>query len=404
VFPRPLSRALRGRTLAAPSASEGRFLADALRQETVGGALLLVSAVLALVWANSPWSSQYADLRHLHVGPLTLEHWASDGGLAIFFFIAGVELKRELTVGSLSRFSDALVPVAAALAGMLVPVGVYLAVNLGSSGDLGGWAVPMATDIAFALAVLAVVGRSLPAALRGFLLTLAVVDDLGAILVIAAVFTDQIHLLWVVAAAVAVTAFALLQRARVPGWWIYAALGVLAWWFVLESGVHATIAGVALGLATRVRPDKDERTSPAERVEHRLRPVSAGLAVPFFALMSAGVAVEGGWSIVTDPVALGIAGGLILGKAVGVFGGAWAVITLTRAELAPEVAWRDVAAVSVLSGIGFTVSLLIAELSFDGERLATAKIAVLAGSCIAGAVAAVLLRRRNRAHGSRLSA
>jgi NhaA family Na+:H+ antiporter len=384
------------RVWAALPPREDRFIAQALRQETVGGALLLLAAVVALVWANSGAGDAYESLLHTDVGPLDLEHWAADGGLAVFFFLAGLELKRELTVGSLSRPADALVPVAAAAAGMLLPAGLYLALTVGRAST-DGWAVPMATDIAFALAVLAVVGRSLPSSLRAFLLTLAVVDDLGAIVIIATVFSDEIHLLPLLGAGVLFGCYAVLQRARVTTPIVYLPLAVAAWWLVHESGVHATIAGVALGLLTRVRPDDDEDDSPAERLEHRIRPISAGLAVPFFALMSAGVAVRGGdlWS---DQVVVGIVVGLVVGKAVGVFGGAWIVTRMTRAELAPEIGWPDVAGVSVLAGIGFTVSLLISDLAFSGQAADDAKTAVLIASLIAGVLAAALLRRRSAHH------
>lgn len=383
--------------LKSPSDTEGRYLAEALRQETTGGILLLTTAVVAFCWANSPWVGGYESLRHLDLGPLTLEHWAADGGLALFFFVAGLELKRELVVGSLSRFADAKVPLAAAVAGMVVPALIYLAVNI-RSGDLSGWAVPTATDIAFALAVLAVAGSALPAALRAFLLTLAVVDDLGAIVVIAVVFTAEIEVFYLLGALGLLGLYALLQRSRVSGWLIYGPIVVATWWLVLESGVHATVAGVALGLLTRVRADEKEGSSPAERVEHQLRPWSAGLAVPFFALMSAGVAVGGLASPFTDPIVVGITLGLVLGKAIGVLGGAWLVARLSRAELSPDLLWRDVLGVAVLSGVGFTVSLLIAELAFTGAAVASAKTAVLAGSLIAAAVATVVLRLRNRQH------
>lgn len=387
------------RWLPALGPGEGRFLADVLRQETVGGALLLAATVVAIVWANSPAGAAYENFQAFHIATLSLQHWAADGGLAVFFFIAGLELKRELTVGSLSTPVDALVPVAAAIAGMIAPALIYLALNA-SSGDPHGWAVPMATDIAFALAVLAVAGRALPSALRAFLLTLAVVDDLGAILVIAVVFTADISTLALAGAVLLLIVYGLMQRAHITGWWIYLPIAGAAWWLMLESGVHATIAGVALGLLTRVRQAEHETTSPAELIEHRLRPVSAGVAVPFFALMSAGVAVSGGGELLRDPVVLGVVLGLVLGKTIGVLGGAWVVARLTRAELSPDIGWRDVGAAAVLSGIGFTVSLLIAELAFTGARAEAAKTAVLAGSLLAGLAATALLRVRNRHHRS----
>ena len=389
-------------------AGEELFLARALRQETVGGVLLLAGAVVAIIWANSPWSGAYEDLRGTVVGPsalhldLTLQTWAADGLLAIFFVVAGLELQRELVVGQLRRPAEALLPVVAAVCGMAGPALVYVAVTRLSDGSGDGWAVPTATDIAFALAVLAVAGPRLPSAVRAFLLTLAVVDDLGAILIIALFFTDDLTL-WAVGAAVLVLAvYALLQRARVTSAWIYVPLGVVAWVLVHESGVHATIAGVALGLLTRVRPDPDEDASPAERVEHRVRPVSAGFAVPVFALFAAGVAVSPSdlGDAAGDIAAVGVVCGLVVGKLVGVLGGTWAAARFTRAELSPEVSWADMAAVGLLAGIGFTVSLLIAELGFadQPERVEHVKVAVLIGSLLAAALAVVLLRVRTRAH------
>jgi Na+:H+ antiporter, NhaA family len=390
----PPSLPLRRRIFMRPEPGEERFLGRALRQETVGGALLLGAAVIALIWANSPWQESYEDLRHADLGPLTLEHWAADGALAIFFYVAGLELKRELVVGSLRRPADALVPVSAALAGMLMPALIYVAINNG--GDLHGWAIPMATDIAFALAVLALVGRSLPSSLRAFLLTLAVVDDLGAIVVIAVFFTDSLHVAPLLGAVALLAAYAWCQHRRLDAVWVLVPIGVATWWLVYESGVHATVAGVALGLLTRVRPDQGEDRSPVEIHEHHVRPIAAGVAVPAFALLAAGVSVDFGPDLVTEPVVIGIALGLLLGKAIGITGGAYLTARFTRAELASDLTWRDIGAVGVLSGVGFTVSLLISELAFDGELTEEAKAAVLLGSLLSVIVASVLLHRRSR--------
>ena len=383
--------------------AERAFLADTLRAETTGGLLLLGAAVIALIWANSPWQETYHHLRDLVVGPLSVETWASDGALALFFYLAGVELKRELVVGTLSRLSEAVVPVVAAVAGMVLPAIVYLVVNLTASGGrTSGWAVPTATDIAFALAVLAIVGSSLPSALRAFLLTLAVVDDFGAILVIAVFFSHGFHLWSLLAAVALIGVFAGLQRFRFRTPFLYLPVALGAWWFMHESGIHATIAGVALGLVTRVLPDPGESHSPAERIEHRLRPWSAGVAVPVFALFAAGVTLGGDAlrEMLTDPVAIGIVAGLMFGKVIGVFGGSWLTARFTRAELNSDLAWRDVGAVSVLAGIGFTVALLIAQLAFgdDIAQIERAKAAVLVASLLSALIAAVLLFRRNRAY------
>jgi NhaA family Na+:H+ antiporter len=332
---------------------------------------------------------------------LTLQEWAADGLLAIFFFVAGLELKRELVVGQLRRPSEAVLPMVAAVCGMAVPAGVYLAVAAAEPEVLKGWAVPVATDIAFALAVLAVIGSSLPTALRAFLLTLAIVDDLGAILVIAVGFTDRVDLLALGAAAAVLALYGYLQHRRVPSWPALLTLGPLLWVLVHESGVHATIAGVALGLVTRVRPGPGETHSPAERLEHVVRPVSAGVAVPLFALLSAGVPMTATslGDAAGDTAALAVVAGLVVGKFVGVFGGTYLTARLTRAELSPDLRWADVAGVGFLSGIGFTVSLLIAELAFDGsDRLDHVKAAVLAGSVLSALLATAVLRPRNRRH------
>lgn len=386
------------RFLPDPTQREGTFVADVLRRETVGGTIALLAAVVAVIWANSPGADSYTDLQHSMLGPLDVEHWAADGALSLFFFVAGLELKREFAVGSLSRLSDAVVPIVAAACGVAVPALIYVAVNA-NGGHLGGWAIPSATDIAFALAVLAVVGSTLPPQLRAFLLTLAVVDDLIVIVIIATFFTAQLHPVALGAAAVALAAYAVAQRLRVRGWLVYVPLAAAAWWFTHESGIHATIAGVALGLLTRVRPDADETESPAERLEHHLVPVSAGVAVPFFALMSAGVAISGGSTLVIDPVVIGVVLGLVIGKPLGVFGGSWLLTRLTRAEIDVDVSWPDVFGVSILAGIGFTVSLLVSDLSFSGLERDAAKTAVLAGSLLSavlgGSVLALKSRRRS---------
>jgi Na+:H+ antiporter, NhaA family len=380
---------------------ESTFLSGLLRSETVGGGIALAAAAVALVWANVAGDS-YDDLRSLDLGPLTLEHWAADGALAIFFFVAGLELKREFLVGSLRRPADAAVPVVAAIAGVVLPALVYVGVNLADDGrdNLVGWAIPSATDIAFALAVLAVVGSALPSSMRAFLLTLAVVDDLIVIVVIAVFYTDTLDFAALGVAAVLFAAYAVCQQRRVHSALVYVPLAAAAWWFLHESGVHATIAGVVLGLLTRVLPDPGEDRSPAERVEHRLSPISSAVAVPFFALMSAGVALHGGSDLVTDPVAIGVVLGLVVGKPLGILLGAWSVARFTRAELDEELEWRDIAGLAMLGGVGFTVSLLVAELSFTDVRAEDGKAGVLAGSLLAGLLAVLMLGRRNRVHGS----
>lgn len=372
-------------------------LSDILRGETTGGLLMLVATVVALVWANLPGET-YQSFAHIELGPLSLAHWAADGLLTIFFFVAGLELKRELVEGSLSRPADAMVPIAAALGGMLVPAGIYVAFNTIWDGQLHGWAIPMATDIAFALAVLAIVGSRLPDALRAFLLTLAIVDDLGAILVIAVFYSTNIALTWLGAALVGVALFWFLQRRRFDNNWVYLVIGLATWWAMLQSGVHATIAGVLLGLVTWTR--KDELDDPVDRWLHSIEPWSAGLVVPIFALMAAGVTLSGEalTAIFTNPMPLGIMFGLFFGKVIGVFLGARLTAHFTSAELGPGIQWGDVFGVAQLAGIGFTVALLLSELAFPGEEalIEEAKAAVLIASVVAAFAGGFTLRRRSK--------
>ncbi|MEV5593994.1 Na+/H+ antiporter NhaA [Streptomyces sp. NPDC052496] len=386
------------------SLPERNFIADALRAETVGGVLLLAAAVAALIWANTLGSS-YESVRGFHLGigslglDLSVQHWAADGLLAVFFFVAGIELKRELVAGDLREPKKAVLPVVAALCGMAMPALVYFLVNTAGGGSAAGWAVPTATDIAFALAVLAVIGTSLPSALRAFLLTLAVVDDLFAILIIAVFFTSQLNFLALGFAVVGLVVFHLLLRKGVRGWYIYVPLALVIWGLMYNSGIHATIAGVAMGLMLRCHRRDGEEQSPGEHIEHLVRPVSAGLAVPLFALFSAGVSVSGGalHDVFTKPETLGVVLGLVVGKAVGIFGGTWCAARFTKAELNPDLKWPDVFAVASLAGIGFTVSLLIGELAFTDDPLLTDEIkaAVLTGSVIAAVLSGILLKIRN---------
>jgi NhaA family Na+:H+ antiporter len=393
--------------LGRPSLGERTWLLDQLRDETVGGMLLLGAAVLALIWANSPWGATYEDLVNLQVGPaalhlnLTLGTWAADGLLAVFFFVVGLELKHELVLGSLSKPAQAVVPVAAALGGMILPAVIFVVVNMTmSGGSPKGWGIPMATDIAFALAVLAVVGRRLPVALRAFLLTLAVVDDLGAITVIAIFYSDHFYLTWFLAALVTFAVYAWAQHKRIRTPFLYVPLVLLGWYFMHGSGVHATIAGVVFGLLTRVRLDPGEAKAPTDRMEHLLHPISAGVCVPLFAFFSAGVDVRsvGLVDSLKNPVAVGIIIGLVVGKPIGVVSLSWITARFTRASLSPDIAWRDVTAIGLLAGIGFTVALLIDELAYttDPLRLSSGKVAILVASVIAALLASIAIIARNR--------
>ncbi|OBG84811.1 Na+/H+ antiporter NhaA [Mycobacterium sp. E802] len=392
------------RLLARGSWPEWQRVSDLLRTETVGGALLLAAAGAALVWANSPWSSSYHRLSEFVIGPqslhldLSLSSWAADGLLAIFFFVVGVELKREFVAGDLRDPARAALPIAAAVGGMVVPALIFVGINVfsGHPETLDGWAVPIATDIAFALAVLAVVSTHLPAALRIFLLTLAVVDDLLAITVIALFYTDHVAPAPLLGALVPIGLYALAVQRGARQWWILLPPAVLAWALVHASGVHATVAGVVLGFTVPVLG----RYASAKHFEHLVRPLSAGFAVPVFAFFAAGVTV-GGWSgfstALTHPVTIGVIAGLVLGKPIGVLGTTYLLARFTHASLDEDLAWRDVLGVALLAGIGFTVSLLIGELAFGHASVADddVKIAVATGSVVAGLLASVVLVSRN---------
>ena len=402
------------------SYAEHLRVGELLRRETTGGLMLMAAALVAIVAANSPAADAYFALRDLRVGPealhlnLSLGAWAADGLLAIFFFLVGLELKHEFVAGDLRDPRKAMVPMVAAAAGVLVPALIFTAVNLGSPETLRGWAIPAATDIAFAVAVLAIVGTHLPSALRLFLLTLAVVDDLIAILIIAVFYTTSLDLaalgLFLVPAALYTV---LVQRfprwfAETPWapWLILLPLAFVAWALLHASGIHATIAGVLLGFATPVRR-KDPTAGPgpglAMTFEHNYRPLSTGFAVPVFAFFSAGVAV-GGWAglveAVTSPVSLGIIAGLVLGKPLGIVASTFLLTRLTRAQLDPTIRWVDLAGVGLLAGIGFTVSLLVGELSFGlgSEAGDAAKVGILLASVLAALLASLVLVPRNRHH------
>ncbi|GGK99881.1 Na+/H+ antiporter NhaA [Mangrovihabitans endophyticus] len=401
---KPLSRT--PRLFGSGSWAEARRVGDVLRTETVGGVLLLGAALIALVWANTPLADSYHRLSEARIGPsawhldLSLTVWAADGLLAIFFFVAGLELKREFVGGDLRDPRRAALPVAAAVGGMAVPALIFAAVAARGGGDaLAGWAIPTATDIAFALAVLGVISTHLPTSLRTFLLTLAVVDDLLAILVIAVFYSSSLHLLPLALAVLPIAAFGLLVQRRVLRWWLLIPLAVVAWALVHESGIHATVAGVLLAFTVPVR-GRDSEHGMAERLEHAWRPVSAGVAVPVFAFFAAGVSVAdtGGFGAsLAQPITLGIIAGLVLGKAIGITGSAWLVQRFTHARLADGLSWWDVFGLALLGGVGFTVSLLIGELAFgigsDGDGYA--KIGVLTGSLLAAVFAAIVLRVRN---------
>lgn len=400
--------------------SEWVRVGEILRKETVGGFLLVITAAAAIIWANSPAFDSYFALRDFTFGyepwhlELSLGAWAADGLLAIFFFLVGLELKREFVAGDLRSPAKAIVPVAAAIGGVAVPALVYVGVNIFSPDTLRGWAIPTATDIAFAVAVLAIVGSHLPSALRIFLLTLAVVDDLLAISIIAIFYSEDIQVIPLLLALIPLALYTLLAQTYrqffhlkpAAAWFILLPLGFVVWALVHAGGIHATVAGVLLGFAVPVlhrKANAGPEAGPglAELFEHRFRPLSAGFAVPVFAFFSAGVTV-GGWngfiSAVTDPVALGIILALVAGKPIGIVGTTWLLTIVTKVKLDPALRWVDLIGVALLAGIGFTVSLLIADLSFtpDGSTNDHAKVGILVASVLAALIASVILRSRNK--------
>ena len=393
-------------TLFSPgSRAESSRIAQWLRQETVGGFLLIGAAVAGLIAANS--SDLYAETRDLVVGPsvlhldLTIGAWAADGLLAIFFFVVGLELKREFVAGDLRDPRRAALPVLAAVGGMVAPALIFLA--LAPADARHGWAVPTATDIAFAVAVLSVLGNHLPTALRTFLLTLAIVDDLLAIVIIAVFYADGFAVEWLAASFVVIAVFGALVQRRARSPWLLWPLAIAAWALMHASGIHATIAAVVLAFTVPVlQRDNTDEPGYAARLEHRVRPLSSGFAVPVFAFFAAGVAF-GGWNgvqrAITDDLTIAIAAGLVLGKTIGVLGATWLLATFTRAELDSDLSWWDVVGLSLLAGIGFTVSLLIGELAFGGSTaIEHTKIGVLAGSVLAALGAALILRARERVY------
>lgn len=403
------SPADRRRLFARGSWLETSRTADVLRAETTGGLLLLAAAAAALVWANSPWRTAYFSLRDTVIGPhllhldLSIGGWAADGLLAVFFFVAGLELKREFVAGDLRDPRRAALPVVAAVGGMAMPAVIFAIWNLGTD-DLIGWAIPTATDIAFAVAILAVISTHLPAGLRTFLLTLAVVDDLLAITIIAIFYTDELHLPYLALAAVPIAVFGVLVQRRIRHWWLLLPLALAAWALVHASGVHATVAGVVLAFTVPVlRTDGIDGRGLAEHLEHLVRPISAGVAVPVFAFFAAGVDVGGYDGLVdsvTDRIALGIICGLVVGKTIGIAGSTWLLATFTHADLDEELSWIDVIGMAMLAGVGFTVSLLIGELAFGAGTTADdhAKVGVLVGSLLATLLATIVLRARNRTY------
>jgi NhaA family Na+:H+ antiporter len=423
-----------GPTWAAGNTPLARYVARPLREflrvETSSSLLLLLAAAVALVWANSPWSESYAsfwhtelaiDLGSLHIEE-TLQHWVNDALMAIFFFVVGLEVKHELVNGDLRDPKTAALPIIAAVGGMALPALIYLAIAAG--GEAGsGWGIPMATDIAFAVGVLGLLGRRVPSAAWIFLLTLAIVDDIGAIVVIAVFYTDDLRLVWLGAAVALIGLMIGMRLLRIWAIPAYVVVGVAAWFATLESGVHATLAGVAIGLITpatallkadvattnaqqaladrELDPDElarlqfllNESVPMVERLQNRLHPFSAYAVLPIFALANAGVDLGGAGDAITSAVGLGVIAGLVLGKPLGILLACFVAVRLGLGRLPDRTSWPQVAGLGAVAGIGFTVSLFIAGLSFPGSVALTedAKVGILLASVLAAVVGVLLL-------------
>jgi NhaA family Na+:H+ antiporter len=385
--------------------------------EASGGILLIGCTVVALVWANSPWATNYFHLWHTNLtfglagknlsGPL--HFWINDGLMAVFFLLVGLEIKRETLVGELASFRKAALPVAAAIGGMLVPAAIYGLFNRGGPG-LPGWGIPMATDIAFALGVLVLLGNRIPVSLRVFLAALAIADDIGAVLVIAFFYTEQISWIHLAVAGLFFAALIAMNRVGARHPLVYAVLGAGLWLAFLESGIHATVAGVLLAVTIPARQRIDSRVflahsgkvldeSPMLQFEHALAPWVSYVIMPVFALANAGVGLGvGAASAVVSPISLGVIFGLALGKPIGIVGSSWLVTRTGTASIPDDVNWRQILGVGVLGGIGFTMSLFVANLAFGPKpMLETAKIGILVASIISGVAGAIILLPRTKA-------
>lgn len=388
------------------SPNRGRInstLRQFLDNEASGGLILMAVALLAILVANSPAAGSYFSVLHTYVGPLSVQHWVNDALMAVFFLLVGLEIKREMLDGQLSSWSRRLLPGAAAAGGMAVPALIYIAFNLGDTATLKGWAIPAATDIAFALGVLSLLGPRVPASLKIFLAALAIIDDLGAVVVIALFYTADLNLISVGGATFVVACLFTLNKLGVMRLWVYLILGGLLWVLVLQSGVHATLAGVILALTIPIRltpgtPEASPSVSPLHLLEHALQKPVAFLIIPIFGFANAGVSFAGVTpAVLVEPLTLGVAAGLVLGKLIRVFGIVALLVRLGIADLPAAASWGQTLGVALLCGIGFTMSLFIGLLAFEDPAMQDrVKFGILAGSLIAGLSGYIILRLTNR--------
>ncbi|TPJ82727.1 Na+/H+ antiporter NhaA [Mesorhizobium sp. B2-6-2] len=374
------------------------ILREFLDGEAAGGIILMMAAALALIVANSPLTETYFAVLHAYLGPLSVSHWINDGLMAVFFLLVGLEIKREMLDGQLSTWPRRVLPGIAAAGGMAVPAMVYVLINRDNAAAISGWAIPTATDIAFALGVLSLLGSRVPASLKVFLTALAIIDDLGAVIIIALFYTSGVSLAYLAAAFAVIALLVVLNRMRAMKLWPYLLLGALLWVLVLKSGVHATLAGVALALTIPLERSPgighDLEHSPLHRLEHGLHGLVPFLVIPIFGFANAGVSL-GGLSLaaLVEPLTLGVAAGLVLGKLVGVFGSSALAIRFGLADLPANAGWLHMLGISLLCGIGFTMSLFIGLLAFAGDPALqdAVKVGILAGSLIAALLGAAIL-------------
>jgi NhaA family Na+:H+ antiporter len=379
------------------------FITEFIKLESSGGILLFFMTILALIVANSPWEHYYHEILHnvyfsLNLGQFSLSnsihHWINDGLMVVFFLVVGLEIKREIVEGELNSFNKMVLPGVAALGGMIAPAMIYALINLGDGSAMRGWAIPTATDIAFALGILALLGPRVPVAVKIFLTALAILDDLGAILIIALFYTKNIHELSLIMAGVSFAVLVLMNRFGVTKFAPYIIVGLVLWYFVLQSGVHATIAGVLLAFTIPLRDKNNPQLSPLRKLEHDIHPWVAFFIVPLFAFANAGVSLAGiSWDVLLHPIPLGIAAGLFVGKQIGVFGVSWLFIRLGMASMPSRTNLVHLYGVSILCGIGFTMSLFVGGLAYgtDPQFVVLVRVGVFIGSILSGVFGYLLL-------------
>lgn len=431
--------------MSAPDSSDHSFFHRFVHSEVTGSVLLLICSVVALGWANSPWADSYFELIGTYVGvswgeakfQLSFQHWVNDFLMAIFFFVIGLEIKREIAVGELSSFDQAVLPVSAAIGGMLIPAALFLAVTVGGEGARG-WGIPMATDIAFALGILSLFGKRAPLGLKVFLTALAIADDIGAVLVIALFYTETIRVAPLIVSLVFLVGIRIASRAGIRQPAVYIVLALAVWATEFLSGIHATVAGILVAMMVpvqarldpgefrrRVRKrveeldevelsrdsmvlENEQRAAledlhlaaadmrpPGITLEHALHPLVVFLILPLFALCNAGVAIDSGvWGSLTHPIGLGILLGLVAGKQIGVVGFTWLIVRTGKAPLPRGVTWGQVWGAGCLAGVGFTMSLFISDLAYDSAELVKiAKVGIMAASLVAGVIGMLVLSR-----------